>query len=147
MINFKISYHNTNLEIIKKKLNYNKKTFNDINKILSNLTSLTITNNTTDLNIIKNITKIFIENKDTFIVFGTGGSNLGAKALINILQGTLRDIQFFGSHTRYRVQLPGGQSLTLSSQHRKTRSPQYSIGDTVRVLFAVSDVFTTRQND
>ena len=66
---------------------------------------------------------------------------------INILQGTLRDIQFFGSHTRYRVQLPGGQSLTLSSQHRKTRSPQYSIGDTVRVLFAVSDVFTTRQND
>ncbi len=66
---------------------------------------------------------------------------------INILQGTLRDIQFFGSHTRYRVQLPGGQSLTLSSQHRKTRSPQYSIGDTVRVLFAASDVFTTRQND
>ena len=66
---------------------------------------------------------------------------------INILQGTLRDIQFFGSHTRYRVQLPGGQSLTLSSQHRKTRSPQYSIGDMVRVLFALSDVFTTRQND
>ena len=68
MINFKISYHNTNLEIIKKKLNDNAKIFNDINKILSNLTSLTITNNTTDLNIIKNIAKIFIENKDTFIL-------------------------------------------------------------------------------
>ena len=96
MINFKISYHNTNLEIIKKKLNDNAKTFNDINKILSNLTSLTITNNTTDLNIIKNIAKIFIENKDTFIVFGTGGSSLGAKALINILQGKFeRKVLFF----------------------------------------------------
>ncbi|MBT3185470.1 MAG: ABC transporter ATP-binding protein [Nitrospina sp.] len=63
----------------------------------------------------------------------------------NSLQGTLRAIHFFGSHTRYQVQLADGQSLTISSQQRKTRSPQYSIGDTVQVLFAVADVFTTRR--
>ncbi len=66
---------------------------------------------------------------------------------VNSLQGTLRDIHFFGSHTRYRVQLPGGQTLTLSSQQRKTRSPHYSIGDTVRVLFAITDTFIPTEND
>ena len=95
MANFKISYHNTDLKIIKKKLSDNVKIFNDVNKILSNLKSLTITNNTTDLNIIKNVTKIFIEDKDTFIVFGIGGSSLGAKTLINILQGKLERRIFF----------------------------------------------------
>ena len=57
MINFKISYYNIDLEIIQKKLNDYEKIFNEINKTLSNLTSLTITNKTTDLNIIKKITK------------------------------------------------------------------------------------------
>ena len=68
---------------------------------------------------------------------------------VNILQGTLHSIQFFGSHSRYQLELPGGQMLTLLPQHRKSGSPQFSIGDSVRVLFAVSDVFTTtrRQRD
>ena len=65
---------------------------------------------------------------------------------VNSLQGALRDIHFFGSHTRYRVQLPDGQTLTLSSQQRKIRSPQFSVGDTVRVLFAVADVFLPTKN-
>ncbi len=66
---------------------------------------------------------------------------------INSLQGTLRDIDFFGSHTRYRVQLADGQTLTLAAQQRKTRDPKYSIGDTVRVLFAITDVFIPKKND
>jgi ABC-type Fe3+/spermidine/putrescine transport system ATPase subunit len=61
----------------------------------------------------------------------------------NILQGTLREIHFFGSYSQYKLEILGGQMLTLSIQHRKTHSLQYSIGDSVRVLFAVSDVFTT----
>jgi spermidine/putrescine transport system ATP-binding protein len=60
---------------------------------------------------------------------------------VNILQGTLRNIQFFGSYSRYQLELAGGQTLTLSTQHRKSHSPQHSIGDSVRILFAVSDVF------
>lgn len=62
---------------------------------------------------------------------------------INILQGTLRGILFFGSYSRYQLELSGGQMLTLSIQHRKIHTPQHSIGESVRVLFAVSDVFTT----
>ncbi len=63
---------------------------------------------------------------------------------VNILQGILRGINFYGSHSRYQLELSGGQMLTLSTQHRKTHSPQSSIGDQVRILFAVSDTFTTR---
>jgi putrescine transport system ATP-binding protein len=72
------------------------------------------------------------------LFFDTGRSQ---SEPVNILQGTLRNIQFFGSHTRYQLELLGGQILTVSSQHRKTTSPQYSIGDPVRVLFEVSNVF------
>ena len=61
--------------------------------------------------------------------------------LVNILQGTLRNIHFFGSHSRYQLELSDGQMLTLSTQHRKTYRHKYSIGDPVRVLFAKSDVF------
>ncbi len=60
---------------------------------------------------------------------------------VNSLQGTLRSIHFFGSHSRYLMELSGGQTLTLSTQHRKPHSPQYCIGDSVRILFAVSSVF------
>ena len=61
--------------------------------------------------------------------------------LVNNLQGTLRNIHFFGSHSRYQLELSDGQMLTLSAQHRKTYRHKYSIGDPVRVLFAKSDVF------
>jgi putrescine transport system ATP-binding protein len=65
----------------------------------------------------------------------------------NILQGTLTDIQFFGSYSRYQIELANGQVLTLSIQHRKPHSPQHSIGESVRVLFAVSNVFIPKNND
>ena len=72
------------------------------------------------------------------IFFDTGQAQT---ELVNILQGTLRDIHFFGSHSQYHLELPDGQVLTLSTQHRKNYRHKYSIGDSVRVLFAVSDVF------
>ncbi|MZH41847.1 MAG: ABC transporter ATP-binding protein [Nitrospinae bacterium] len=67
---------------------------------------------------------------------------------VNILQGTLHEINYYGSHSRYQVKLSGGQILTLSTQHRKTHYSSNSIGDRVRILFAVSDTFITkRQRD
>jgi putrescine transport system ATP-binding protein len=72
------------------------------------------------------------------IFFDTGQSQTEPT---NTLKGTLRDMQFYGDHTRYQIKLLNGQSLTLSSQHRKTHIPQFSIGEPVRVLFAVSNVF------
>ena len=69
MNNFKISYHNVDLDIIQKNLNDNKKKVVEINQILSDLISLTISNKTTDLNEIKNVANKLTENKDTFVVF------------------------------------------------------------------------------
>ena len=86
MNDLKISYHNVDLNIVQKKLNDNKKKVNKINHIISNLSSLTICKKTTDLNDIKNLAKKLTENKDYIVVLGTGGSNLGSRALINILQ-------------------------------------------------------------
>ena len=56
----------------------------NIFSICNNLPALNITSDTELLNEIISITKDFMQGKKTFIVFGTGGSNLGARALINV---------------------------------------------------------------
>tara|TARA_Y100000590_G_C15707241_1_gene1009080 strand:- start:301 stop:1551 length:1251 start_codon:yes stop_codon:yes gene_type:complete len=87
MVDFKISYKNIDLELINKILNKNKKEINEINSTLINETSLNITKETNDILEINEIAKNFIKEKDHIVVLGIGGSNLGAKALLNILQG------------------------------------------------------------
>ena len=87
MIEFKVCHHNINLSKIDKKLKDNKKKVDEINSILSNLKSLNISQNVTDLESLKIIANQFIVGKDNIVIFGTGGSNLGARALINLLNG------------------------------------------------------------
>jgi len=86
------------------KINYNKvdfksnlnlpdnlKEINDqINTLCKNLSSLKITFDQNLLEKTINIVQEFEKNKKQFIVFGTGGSSLGARALINILKGNLK---------------------------------------------------------
>ena len=60
---------------------------------------------------------------------------------INNLEGTIVGSNFFGSHTRYQVQLADGSYLKLSIHQRKTTENKYTNGDSVKILFAVSDVF------
>ena len=79
----KVSYHNFNYEkdiILPNNLN---EINNYIDSILLNLPSLKIVSNNNLLNETIKITNDFSKNKKTFIVFGTGGSNLGSRALIN----------------------------------------------------------------
>lgn len=68
------------------------------------------------------------------------------KEPVNSLEGTLVRIDFFGSYTRYQVQLADGTFFKLSLHHRKAKQHKHSIGDSVRVLFAVSDVFQINEN-
>ena len=80
----KISYHKVNF-----KMDFNfpenlEEINNHINSVWRNLPSLTITSDQKLLDKTINITQDFAKNKKQFIVFGTGGSNLGAKAMINI---------------------------------------------------------------
>ena len=137
MNDFKISYYNVDLDIIQKYLNNNQKQVDEINQILSNLTSLTISNKTTDLNEIKNATNKLIENKDTFVVFGAGGSNLGARALINILQGkyekkifffdNIDPIQFSNSISKFNINRTGFIIISKSGSTPETLSQFSSI--------------------
>ena len=63
------------------------------------------------------------------------------KKPINSLEGTLVEIDFFGIYTRYKIQLTDGAFFKLSLHHRKAKQHKHLIGDSVRVLFAISDVF------
>jgi putrescine transport system ATP-binding protein len=68
------------------------------------------------------------------------------KEPMNSLQGILISINFFGSHTRYQIELADGSIFKVSLHHRRTAHPKISTGDQVRVLFAVSDVFQINEN-
>ena len=85
MIDLDINYNNLNL--------YNNLTTSD-NKLSSlileeikDLPALAEVENIKLLDSTIDVTNKFIKDKENFIVFGTGGSNLGGKALVNILQG------------------------------------------------------------
>ena len=95
MINFKINYYNIDEKLIQKKLFENKDKINEINKIFQDLPSLMITSQTKDLDDIKKVAEPLIKNKESIVILGTGGSNLGARALINILQNQERKKFFF----------------------------------------------------
>ena len=72
------------------------------------------------------------------ICFDTGKEQ---KEPVNSLEGTLVSIDFFGSYTRYQIQLTDGTLFKLSLHHRKPKQHKHFIGDSVRVLFPISDVF------
>jgi len=72
-------------------------------------------------------------------LFFDSGQELNSE--VNRLEGTIVDSHFFGSHTRYQAQLADGSYLTICIHHRKTTKNKYTNGDSVKILFAVSDVF------
>ena len=85
MINFKVNYHNVDIQKITEELSKVQETTNKYHKIFTTLPSLNIINEVNDLNEINLIAEQISKGKDQFIVLGTGGSSLGARALINIL--------------------------------------------------------------
>ena len=66
-----------------------------IKDVCSNLPALKIAEDVNLLNLTIEKTTLFKQNKKKFVVFGTGGSNLGARALINILVDQPNNILFF----------------------------------------------------
>ena len=66
-----------------------------IKSICNNLPALNIVKDNELLNSTIVQTKKFLKNKKKFVVFGTGGSNLGARALINISINKPENILFF----------------------------------------------------
>jgi glucose-6-phosphate isomerase len=82
----KQTFNNINFEKNLENINNNEKKIFKIIKTLNNLSALNIVKNTKLLEETIEQVGIFCKNKKNFLVFGTGGSNLGARALINILQ-------------------------------------------------------------
>jgi len=80
-----VKYHNVDIKIVltKKDIEIVKNIQNEI----LNMPALNITYNENLLNKAIINAEDFSKNKNHFMIFGTGGSNLGSKALINILQG------------------------------------------------------------
>ena len=67
----------------------------EISNICTNLPALNIVKDKKLLEFTIDQTQKFQKNKKNFVVFGTGGSNLGARALINILIEKTKNIFFF----------------------------------------------------
>ena len=66
-----------------------------IKNICNNLPALNIVKDSELLNSTIIQTEKFIKNKNKYVVFGTGGSNLGARALINTSVNKIENILFF----------------------------------------------------
>ena len=87
---------------------------------------------------LKEPTNLFSLTPDALI---SGDIGKEQKEPVNSLEGTLVGRDFFGSYTRYHIQLTDGTFFKLSLHHRKAKQHKHVIGDSVRVLFAISDVF------
>ena len=91
-----IDYYNLNFEKDIVLPNNNKETTLKISNLVHSLPCLNIVKNLKLLEETISKTKEFSQDKTTFMIFGTGGSNLGARALVNILQGReLKKIIFY----------------------------------------------------
>ena len=78
-----IKYNNVNIKKFEKELD--KKKINEINSILKKLVALKISREKSDLEKIYKTSDEILKNNNSFVILGTGGSNLGARALVNIL--------------------------------------------------------------
>ena len=90
-INFTNINFDNDIKIDSQIADYNIK----IKDVCSNLPALKIAEDVNLLNLTIEKTTLFKQNKKKFVVFGTGGSNLGARALINILVDQPNNILFF----------------------------------------------------
>ena len=86
-----IKYFNTNFETINNKVSHDNK----IADIISNLPALNIIFDDEELKKNQKIVKNYEINKKKIILFGTGGSNLGARALYNIVNKKKINIEFY----------------------------------------------------
>ena len=86
-----IKYFNTNFDNIKKTTSFDQKIFD----IISNLPAFNVIFDQNLLNHTIKIAKKFELNKNKIVFFGTGGSNLGARALDNIVLDKKIKMEFY----------------------------------------------------
>tara|TARA_B100000242_G_scaffold253359_1_gene195668 strand:+ start:2289 stop:3488 length:1200 start_codon:yes stop_codon:yes gene_type:complete len=86
-----VKYFNTNF----KNINNNQNIDQNISSIIKKIPSLNIVSDENLLEETKKISHQFREKKEKIIIFGTGGSNLGARALNNIILNNNISLEFY----------------------------------------------------
>ena len=86
-----VKYFNTNF----KNINDNQNIDQNISSIIKKIPSLNILSDENLLEETKKISHQFREKKEKIIIFGTGGSNLGARALNNIILNNNISLEFY----------------------------------------------------
>ena len=86
-----VKYFNTNF----KNINNNQNIDQNISSIIKKIPSLNILSDENLLEETKKISHQFREKKEKIIIFGTGGSNLGARALNNIILNNNISLEFY----------------------------------------------------
>ena len=86
-----VKYFNTNF----KNINNNQNVDQNISSIIKKIPSLNIVSDENLLEETKKISHQFREKKEKIIIFGTGGSNLGARALNNIILNNNISLEFY----------------------------------------------------
>ena len=105
MTNLNINYHNVDFSRHLVLPSNNDSIISQTKNILKDLPSLNIVHNNKLLNQTIQQATHFANGKENFIVFGTGGSNLGSKALINILQGHEKNKIIFHDNIIFNIKL------------------------------------------
>ena len=125
-----IKYFNSNFD----KITQNKDTDQSITNVIEKLPSLNIISDKNLLEETIQISNQFKEKKEKIIVFGTGGSNLGARALNNIIFNTTDFAGNNGADTvfnvKYDITNPYA-SVEFGRDHARQ-----DMEDTVTVIFS-----------
>ena len=122
MNNLVIKYHNVDIEEITYLIKKDIETVNNIQNEILNMPALNITYNDELLKQTIIDANNFTQNKNHFMIFGTGGSNLGSKALINILQGKEKNkISFYDNIDpigfQYSIEKKGGPEFQRRAKY------------------------------
>jgi len=146
MINFKIKYHNVDVSKITDEINKSETFFSEISEMFSDLALFNIIYNKKDIEEIEEIRDKFFKNKNQFIILGTGGSNLGAKALINIAYGTERKkIKFFDNIDPIQFQNSINQ-LSFEKVGIIIISKSGNTPETLSQFSAIINIFKSKKN-
>ena len=132
MNDFKVSYHNVDLNLIQKKIEKNNHIIDKINQKFLDLSLFAISKQKKDLYDIQKVANPLIKKKECFVVLGIGGSNLGARALINAFQNkdqkkiyffdNIDPIQFSNSILKLNVKKTGFIIISKSGSTPETLS-------------------------
>ena len=146
MTNLNINYHNVDFSRHLVLPSNNDSIISQTQNILKDLPSLNIVHNNKLLNQTIQQATHFANGKENFIVFGTGGSNLGSQALINILQGHEKNKIIFHDNI-YPINFQNSiDTINLNTTGFIVISKSGSTPETLSQFASIIEIFDQKNN-